>query len=54
MKTETKQMLSTVPAQIHTWIKEQASEQERSMNWIINKILAQAKEAADAKNTKQA
>lgn len=54
MKSETKQMLSTVPVQIYGWVKQQAQEQERSMNWVINKLLAQAKEAKDAEHTKQA
>lgn len=54
MKAEMKQMLSTVPVQIHNWIKGQAAEQERSMNWVINKILAQAKEAKEASHEKQA
>lgn len=31
------------PAEILAWVKRKGEEQQRSMNWVINQVLAQAK-----------
>lgn len=43
-----------LPPPVHEWIKAQAKEQDRSMNWIINKILASAKDAQEAEHANAA
>lgn len=43
------QMKIRVPDGVHAWLKQQAQTQERSMNWLVNKLLAQAMEAKHAK-----
>lgn len=48
------QMKIRVPPHVHSWLKRQSEKQERSMNWVINKILAQAKEAESVQHEKQA
>lgn len=43
------QMKIRVPSTVHVWLKAQAEQQERSMNWLINKLLAKAMEAQHEK-----
>lgn len=43
------QMKIRVPDDVHAWLKQQTQAQERSMNWLVNKLLAQAMEAQHAK-----
>lgn len=35
------------PQEILDWIKRKGEEQQRSMNWVINQVLAQAKAQED-------
>ena len=40
-----------MPAQVHQALKRAAAQQERSVNWLINKVLAEA--AAKMQESKQ-
>jgi predicted HicB family RNase H-like nuclease len=40
-----------LPTHVHEWIKSQAKEQDRSMNWIVNKMLESALAAAEHSKT---
>lgn len=44
------QLKVRLQTQVHEWIKAQAKEQDRSMNWLVNKLLAQAKESQEARH----
>ncbi|ATG94682.1 toxin-antitoxin system HicB family antitoxin [Paracidovorax citrulli] len=48
------QLKVRLQTQVHEWIKAQAKEQDRSMNWLVNKFLAQAKEAQEAQEAQHA
>lgn len=37
-----------MPQELKNWVQEQAEQTERSMNWVIVKLLQQAKEAKGA------
>lgn len=52
MKTEVstgEQLKVRVKTPLYDWVKNQAREQERSITWVVNKMLQQAKEAQSAK-----
>ncbi|MDR6216160.1 toxin-antitoxin system HicB family antitoxin [Paracidovorax wautersii] len=48
------QLKVRLQTQVHEWIKAQAKEQDRSMNWLVNKFLAQAKESQEARHAEAA
>lgn len=43
------QMKIRVPLPVHSWLKQQAELQERSMNWLVNKFLTKEMEAQHEK-----
>lgn len=38
----------------HDWLKEQAIEAERSVTWIVNKLIEKSRKAEEAQHEKQA
>lgn len=48
-KQQGEQLKIRVPLLAHGWLKQQAAQQERSMNWLINKILIREMEAQHGK-----
>lgn len=42
MKTQIQQVQLRIPVDVHQAIKSAACQQERSVNWLINKVLADA------------
>jgi hypothetical protein len=41
------QMKIRLQTPLHDWVKAQATEQERPMNWVINKLIEEAKTRAE-------
>lgn len=48
------QMKIRVNKEIHAWLKKAAQQQERSVTWIVNKLIGQVKENQEACGAKQA
>lgn len=42
------QLKVRVQTPVYEWVKAQAREQERSITWVVNKMLEQAKDAQHA------
>ncbi|MBL5979724.1 hypothetical protein JAO85_20815 [Comamonas sp. NyZ500] len=40
--------------ELHAWLHQAAVDQERSANWIVNKVVQEAKERSEAQHEKQA
>ena len=40
--------------ELHAWLHEEAAKQERSANWILNKLVEEAKSRKEAPHEKQA
>lgn len=38
-----------VPAEVMDWVRRKAEQQERSMNWVINRVLREAKDVDEQK-----
>lgn len=53
MKTCSVQIQVRTTAETRAWLKEIAEKQERSVNWMINKIVADARAAAAGQSVKQ-
>lgn len=51
MQTGFSLLQTRVPVQVHQALKEAAAQQERSVNWLVNKLLAEA--AAKLQEAKQ-
>lgn len=51
MQTGFSLLQTRVPVQVHQALKEAAAQQERSVNWLVNKVLAEA--AAKMQEAKQ-
>ena len=52
-KQDGEQMKIRLQTPTHDWLKGQARAQERSMNWIVNKLLADAKAREESQHEKQ-
>lgn len=53
-KQDGEQMKIRLQAPIHEWLKGQAKAQERSMNWIVNKLLTDAKVREESRHANAA
>lgn len=40
--------------ELHAWLHQMAAEQERSANWILNKVIEEAKKRSEAQHAAQA
>lgn len=49
-KVERQALQARLIVENHEWLKQEASRLERSANWLLNRIVTEAREAAQEKN----
>ena len=45
---DVQQVQLRLPVEVHQWLKAEGLRQERSVNWLITKLLAEAKAKSEA------